>query len=118
MEFTLMRSRHLVPSVVVACAFVAALAFGPLATPALAQGVIYACVLNNANNSAVRLVGANQACRPNETLVQWNIAGATGAPGPQGDTGATGATGLRGETGAISSGISVCVLPGGWPFSE
>jgi hypothetical protein len=72
------------------------------------SGVIYACALNNGNNSAVRIVGAAEACRPNETRVQWNVAGpqgakgdtgATGAVGPQGPQGAQGAQGPQGETG-------------------
>jgi hypothetical protein len=79
-----------------------------------ASNTIYACVKKNGDPT---LVAENARCKPNETLVSWNIVGprgakgdtgATGATGPQGpkgdkgdkgDTGATGATGPQGSKG-------------------
>ena len=83
--------------------------------PAEAQ-TIRSCVANNTGQ--VRIVGATEACKNNETLREWSIqgppgpkgdtgaTGATGAPGPKGDTGAAGATGApgaKGDTGATGA---------------
>src|SRR5688572_784148 len=83
-----------------------ALGFPGFATePAQAQaGQLFACVANNENNAELRLVGAIEACRPNETKITLNVtgpAGATGATGATGPTGDTGATGANGATGAV-----------------
>ena len=76
-------------------------------TPALAQtGTLHACVSTNTNNAQMRLIGATDACRPNEVHVQWNVTGpqgATGATGAQGAQGATGATGATGPAGAMGA---------------
>ena len=62
----------------------------------------------------LRIVDASQACKSQETALDWNaqgiqgdigiqgpqgVPGATGTPGPKGDTGATGATGTQGPPG-------------------
>ena len=76
------------------CAVALALAAGFLSAGLEAQsGIVYACV--NPGNGNIRMVAATEACRPNETRIQWNVvgpAGATGATGPIGPTGATGPT--------------------------
>lgn len=58
------------------------------------SGIVYACV--NPGNGNIRMVGATEACRPNEIRIQWNVAG---TQGPTGATGATGAAGPAGPTG-------------------
>jgi hypothetical protein len=74
--------------------------------PAAATSVFYACASANTNNSSLRLIGANDTCRDNETKIQWNLSGATGpkgdtgATGPQGEPGPTGPQGPQGEIGA------------------
>lgn len=87
------------------------------ATWAWAQGgddTIHACVNNSSGE--IKIVGSDDTCKQNETLLTWSIAGPTGAqgdtgdPGPQGpmgdsgpagDDGATGATGDTGTTGPV-----------------
>src|SRR4051794_11012950 len=46
---------------------------------------IYACV--NSASGEVKIVTAGTECVGNRTLVQWGIAGPTGATGPQGPKG-------------------------------
>lgn len=72
-------------------------------TPALAQdAVIRGCV---GPQGSLRVVGAAEACKANESLLSWNArgpsgpAGATGATGPAGPTGATGPAGPEGPAG-------------------
>lgn len=85
-----------------ALALVAALALATsatLAADAATTTLIYACVKGNGD---LHIVQANEACKNNETKIQWNQEGpqgATGPQGPQGDPGATGATGSAGATG-------------------
>jgi len=69
-----------------------------------ANGVIYACVRVDRERGSdegrnIRLVGANEPCRRNETKVQWNVIGPRGDTGPAGPTGATGQTGPQGPIG-------------------
>jgi hypothetical protein len=63
------------------------------------SGQLFACVANNANNAQLRLVGATEACRPNETKITLSVAGERGATGATGATGAAGADGAIGPTG-------------------
>lgn len=64
---------------------------------------IHACVANSTGH--VRIVGADEGCKANETPTDWAIQGATGATGapgpvgPQGPQGITGAQGLQGPAG-------------------
>ncbi|MHB1243690.1 MAG: hypothetical protein ACYC1P_09890, partial [Gaiellaceae bacterium] len=65
-----------------------------------ASNTIYACVKKNGDPT---LVAEGARCKPNETLVSWNIVGPRGAKGDKGDTGDTGPqgpTGDKGDTGA------------------
>lgn len=67
---------------------------------ATTTGVIYACVNNS--SGTIQIVGANDTCPKNWTVISWNQQGPrgdTGATGPQGATGPTGATGSTGATG-------------------
>ncbi len=81
---------------------------GAPAQPVMAQspanGVIYACVRVDRDRDSdegrnIRLVAANEACRRNETRLQWNVAGPAGPAGPKGDKGDKGDPGLRGLKG-------------------
>lgn len=66
---------------------------------------IYACL--NPGNGSLRVVGATQACRPNETRIQFNTAGEPGPQGPpgprgpQGEPGAAGGPGPQGPQGEV-----------------
>jgi hypothetical protein len=66
-------------------------------TPAQAQTAIRAC-LNPAGQ--VRIIGPTQACRPQETPLEWNVTGGKGDKGDKGDPGNPGLDGLNGEPGA------------------
>jgi type VI secretion system secreted protein Hcp len=74
---------------------VAAIGAGAAAIAWAAAGdsaVIHACVAKGSH--LVRIPGANDGCRPNETGVDWNTAGPAGPkgdPGPQGPPGPAGA---------------------------
>ena len=97
------------------CIAAMTMSIGPLNDRLFAQtppsGVIYACALTDRDGEPgkqVRLVSAGEACRKNETRLQWNVAGPagpvgpagpTGPPGPIGPTGPTGPTGPKGDTG-------------------
>ena len=95
-----MISRLRFPIGLVCAVFLAAVFASVETEPAYAQaGILYACVADNPNNAVLRLVGADQACRPNETKITLNAAGVSGPPGPAGPTGATGATGPSGPQG-------------------
>jgi hypothetical protein len=67
----------------------------------------YVTVPNPGNNpplGTVRIAGATEACKQNETARDWN---AQGVPGPQGATGAAGAIGAAGVAGpAGASGLA------------
>ncbi len=97
------------------CATVAAATLSLLCLPGIARAqsapsVLFACI--NPGNGVVRVVAEGEACRSNETRLQWNVVGEQGPQGPRGeqgpqgvtgatgDRGATGATGAKGETGA------------------
>jgi hypothetical protein len=58
--------------------------------------VIHACV-NPAGQ--IRIVAANDACRSQETPLQWNTMGPQGPPGPKGDKGDPGPPGPGGPQG-------------------
>ena len=58
--------------------------------------VIYACA-NPAGQ--LRSVACPDACRPNETVVEWNMTGPPGPEGPAGPAGADGAGGAPGPQG-------------------
>jgi len=62
--------------------------------------VIHACV-NPAGQ--IRIVAANDACRPRETPLQWNIMGSQGPPGPEGPQGPPGPQGEKGDPGPPGS---------------
>jgi hypothetical protein len=47
----------------------------------------------------VRLVGANEPCRRNETKIHWNVVGPVGPRGPQGVPGLPGPQGFPGKPG-------------------
>lgn len=64
------------------------------AQPARAQSVIRACA-NPAGQ--LRVVGAAESCRPQETLITWNSAGAPGPAGPSGPMGPAGPPGSDAE---------------------
>ncbi len=72
------------------------------------DNVIYACVRLDRDHDEgrlVRLVSADEHCRPRETRIQWSVAGPEGpagppgAPGPAGAPGPQGAQGPQGEPG-------------------
>lgn len=87
---------------VAAAAFAGTEAYARLAATAAGDNTIYACVHKNRNPT---LVTEGTECKPNETLVSWNIVGPrgekgdTGPQGPQGPQGETGPQGPQGETG-------------------
>jgi len=74
-----------------------------VSTSAHAQAPIRACA-NPAGQ--LRLIGAAEQCRSQETLVTWNSAGAQGATGPQGPQGIQGLPGsdAPGVTGGADRG--------------
>lgn len=93
----MVKLKLLVPAVGSALMFALTLGFFEAQPAAQTTGVIYACV--NPGNAGLRLVGATEACRPNETKVRWNVVGATGPTGPQGPAGPQGSTGQTGPQG-------------------
>lgn len=70
--------------------------FAGLAVPAHAQTTIRACA-NPAGQ--LRLIGAAESCKSQETLVTWNAAGSPGPAGPAGPAGPSGAPGPAGPQG-------------------
>jgi hypothetical protein len=62
-----------------------ALVGGTTGADAQSTNTIYACV-NNASGG-LYLVGPTTGCKPNETLVTWNIVGPVGPQGPPGPAG-------------------------------
>lgn len=50
-------------------------------------------------SGGLRIVGASETCRGNESFVSWNTAGPQGSQGPAGPMGATGPQGPRGLPG-------------------
>src|SRR4051794_34959686 len=67
-----------------------------LQTPVHAQGVIRGC-MNPAGQ--VRIIGATDTCRSQETLVTWNTSGPAGEKGDKGDKGDQGDPGIKGDKG-------------------
>ena len=49
----------------------------------------------------MRLVLANEQCRPSETRIQWNVVGPQGPIGPTGPAGPAGPAGVAGPTGPV-----------------
>ena len=93
---------------------------GALATAyASTTGIIHACV----KDGQLRILGANQTCKPKETALDWNSMGPQGAkgdPGPKGDLGPKGDPGPQGvpglseyQTVPVAQPISAA---GGWVF--
>jgi hypothetical protein len=80
---------------------------GPVAHAAPATSIIYACVQtdrdHDGDNGHVRLVAAGEACRKNETSIQWNVVGPQGPAGPAGTPGAPGFPGAAGPAGPSGS---------------
>ena len=68
---------------------------------AVTSGVIYACVNNG--SGAIKIVGANDTCANNWTMVSWNQQGPSGSVGPTGATGPAGPTGVDGPTGSTGA---------------
>ena len=68
---------------------------GGIATLVSAHGgdttLIHSCVQKS--NGGVRIVGANDICKVNETSLDWNIVGPAGSPGPTGPEGPMGPAG-------------------------
>jgi uncharacterized protein YkwD len=60
------------------------------------NGVIHACVKDNGQ---VRIVNNASECKAQETHIEWNIVGPTGAQGEIGPQGPQGEQGLQGEIG-------------------
>ncbi len=61
------------------------------------DGVIHGCF--KSENGQLRLVSADDECRPSEDAIAWNQAGPQGVPGPKGDTGENGDPGAQGPPG-------------------
>ena len=91
----MIRYRHLVT----ACGVVALLS-GVFAASADAQTTIRACA-NPAGQ--LRLIGATDSCRPQETLVTW---AAGGTQGPAGPAGPQGLQGIQGPPGSDAEGVT------------
>lgn len=77
-----------------------------LGTPLVVAGMntssddtITACVLNNPNNSQVRIVDSPDECRNNEHPLTWNSEGPQGPQGPVGPQGPEGPEGPEGPVG-------------------
>jgi hypothetical protein len=62
-----------------------------------APAVLYACVQQSADR--IRMVPADEPCRPNETRIEWNVVGPQGAKGDQGEPGPMGPEGPQGPQG-------------------
>jgi hypothetical protein len=58
---------------------------------------IHSCV--NRSSGALQIVGADEACKDNETALDWNIQGIQGPTGPQGPQGIQGIQGPIGPQG-------------------
>ena len=103
---------HKCSSVLTALALFAGVLFLP--APVLAQvptnGVFYGCLQDE--GKFVRLVGANEACKKNETRVSWNQQGVKGDAGPKGDAGTSPAVASIGANGACGSVAGVQITDG------
>jgi hypothetical protein len=78
----------------------ALLAGGGMAYASTDSEVISGCY-NNTNGSLRVLT--SDACKGNETAIEWNQEGPQGMPGPQGQPGADGAQGPAGPQGMMST---------------
>ncbi len=81
----------------VASASLAAVVFGGVAAATHDPKTIHACV--SKSSGTPRIVSGAGSCRRDESYVDWNKEGPTGAVGAQGPAGATGATGATGAQG-------------------
>src|SRR4051812_21638683 len=66
------------------------------AADAQAPDVIRACVKASGD---VRIMAANEACKPQETPLQWKVQGPQGVPGMNGTQGPQGEPGIQGPPG-------------------
>ena len=73
------------------------------ASAQVGSGVIYACV---GSSGAVQIVAAGTACKKNETALNWNATGPTGAPGPRGPSNVMVADNLAAATAILSTDAS------------
>jgi hypothetical protein len=62
-------------------------------------GEIHACVKNVGGN--IRIVAADEACKDNETGLQWNFEGPQGPRGDRGEVGPQGPPGPQGPSGVL-----------------
>src|SRR3954470_16483512 len=91
-------SRATVACTLVAC-FASVLADARTASAQIpSSGVFYACVRLDKDADLVRLVAADEACKPRESRVHWNV---VGPQGPQGAVGKQGVQGVTGPQGAV-----------------
>jgi hypothetical protein len=67
---------------------------------------IHSCV----KGGNLRIVGADETCRNNETALDWNQQGAQGVPGPQGPAGPQGVQGPPGTPGTSVGSFSKIVV--------
>lgn len=86
----------------------------PAKVSASPSGVLDACV--NPGNGMMRLVTDSSACHPEESFVQWNIAGPQGPAGPQGQQGPQGPQGSAGNSAGGPPFVWVCT-PANFPLS-
>lgn len=68
----------------------------------ISQTPVAADTVRGCRNPAgqIRLIGATESCRSQETLVTWNTEGVAGPQGPQGPQGVPGEKGDKGDPGA------------------
>ncbi len=63
-------------------------------------GKVHGCVARDSR--LLRVVEATEACRSNETAIDWNIEGVPGPQGPRGEPGGAGPEGPPGPAGGLS----------------
>ncbi|MEA2626066.1 MAG: hypothetical protein QOD06_2111, partial [Candidatus Binatota bacterium] len=86
-----------IASIAVAAASIVTLGVSRVSAHGGDMSRIHACIGKNPKD--VRIVGADDICKANETPLDWNIQGPPGPQGPQGPQGAVGAQGPRGLPG-------------------
>jgi hypothetical protein len=87
-------------TVVLGLLLVASVATLALATSGGDSQVIRACYKSDTpSNGQVRIVTSTEACRSNETAIEWNVTGPAGPPGAQGLAGEPGPAGEQGPQG-------------------
>jgi hypothetical protein len=60
---------------------------------------------------SVRIIKSTEACKPNETALDWNAQGVQGPAGPQGPAGAQGPQGPQGPSGSANLTVTQRVSP-------